>query len=62
MCMQRYPYLQVTLHKSFSDVWFERNDKEVVLANDKSHFDMGSDETNGHLLAFSYTDNRLLLH
>lgn len=61
-CMRRYPYLLVTLHKSFSDVWFERNDKDVVLVREKSYFELGGDEANGHLLAFSYTDNKLLLH
>lgn len=60
--MQRFPYWLVTLHKGFTDVWFERNTNEVVLAKDKLKMSLGGKEANGHLLAFSYIDNKLLLH
>lgn len=60
--MKRFPYWLVTLHKGFTDVWFERNTNEVILAKDKPQMSLGGKESNGHLLAFSCSDNKLLLH
>lgn len=62
MALQRFPYLKVSLHKGFADVWFERNDADFVLAEGKTKIRWDSEESNGHLFAFSYIGNRLLLH
>ncbi len=53
-CAERYPYFCVQLEKKDGDWVLAPNERPVVLSDSREGTRLGSEEANGHLMAFSY--------
>ena len=56
-CMERYPYFCVELKKKDGKWILAENRKPVVVNNSENIVTLGSEEANGHMIAFSYNGN-----
>ena len=53
-CAERYPYFCVQLEKKDGDWVLASNERPVILSDSREGTRLGSEEANGHLMAFSY--------
>lgn len=58
---QRYPYFCVTLKKNDKEYYYEENSNPVALLHTGERITLGSEETNGHIWAVSYDEDKLFL-
>ena len=61
LTMKRYPYFCVRLCAEEGKLFFEDNPAPVPVLHSRERTVLGSEELDGHLLAFSYWKNRLYL-
>lgn len=60
--MERYPYFCVELHNGEDNKWeYTDNDRPVVITNSLSGVELNSEESNYHLISFSWQDNRIIM-
>ena len=57
----RFPYLSVRMRKNDSEYYFEDNQAPVVLLNTDRKISLNSEETNYHVWAVCYRDDRIML-
>lgn len=62
MTMRRYPYLLVRRKNTPFETVLIPNPAEVVVKKSDAPIRVGSDESNGHLIAFSYEGNTVYLN
>lgn len=58
--MRRYPYLCVELRKA-EEYFFAQNDRPVVITNSLSGVPLNTEESNFHLVSFSWQDNWIIM-
>lgn len=58
----RYPYFSVCLKRQNEELYLQTNDKPVVVTPGEYAHILGSDESNGHLLSFSYEGNYIYMN
>ena len=56
MTMKRYPYFCVEIKRD-SELYYDENTRPVVIASSLSGVILNSEESNFHLISFSYADN-----
>lgn len=59
--MERYPYFRVRMSTDGGDILFEDNPAPVPVLHTHERITLGSGQTEGHLLAFCYSWNRLYI-
>ena len=59
--MERYPYFCVELKKKDGQYIFAENHRPVVITNSLHGVDLNSEDSNYHMIAFSYQDNWIIL-
>lgn len=59
--MRRYPYFCVELRKVDGNYLFAENHRPVVLVNSSHGVELNSEESNYHMVAFSWWDNWVML-
>lgn len=60
--MKRYPYFCVELKNGEGNVWeFLDNNRPVVITNSLSGVELNSEESNYHLISFSWQDNWIVM-
>ncbi len=59
--MRRFPYYAVALRRDGDRFVFEPNDRPVRVLRASDAFALNAPETNGHLIAFSWADDRIVL-
>lgn len=59
--MQRYPYLLLKRKNTFRETLLVYNPEPIVVRPGTKPVRLGSDESNGHLLAFTYKDDTIYL-
>ena len=55
--MKRYPYFCVELQKKDGEYVFAENDRPVVIADSLHGVELNSEDSNYHMIAFSWEDN-----
>lgn len=58
---KRYPYFSVHMHKNESECYYEANPSPVALINTDKKITLNAAETNGHIWAVCYKDDRIFL-
>ncbi|MCR4658657.1 MAG: hypothetical protein K5770_20870 [Lachnospiraceae bacterium] len=58
---RRYPYFCVTLKKNDKEFYYEENPKPVALLHTGERITLGTEETNGHIWAVCYDEDKLFL-
>ncbi len=58
---ERYPYFCVTLKKNDKEYYYEKNDAPVVLLQTSEQITLNSPESNNHIWAVCYEDDRLFI-
>ena len=59
--MERYPYFRVRMIEEGNEILFEDNPAPVPVLRTKERITLGSARTDGHLMAFCYSWNRLYI-
>lgn len=60
--MTRYPYFCVELKVGENNLWeYADNDRPVVITHSLSGVELNSEESNYHLISFSYQDNWIIM-
>ena len=60
--MKRYPYFCVELKVGENNLWeYADNDRPVVITHSLSGVELNSEESNYHLISFSYQDNWIIM-
>ena len=60
MTMRRYPYFCVELKKE-EEYFFAQNNRPVVITNSLSGVELNTEESNYHLISFSWNDNWIIM-
>ncbi len=58
---KRYPYFCVTLKKNDKEYYYEKNDAPFVLLQTSEQITLNSPESNSHIWAVCYEDDRLFI-
>lgn len=61
MTMKRYPYFCVELQNKEGSYVFAENHRPVVITNSISGVDLNSEDSNFHLIAFAWHDDKIIL-
>ena len=61
LSMPRYPYFCVRVASNDRELFLEENKEDVVVAHTNEPITLGGMEANGHLLAFSWWENKIYL-
>nr|MCR4562542.1 hypothetical protein [Bacilli bacterium] len=59
---KRFSYLKVTLKKDFKEFYYLKNDKPFLIKETSRAIPLNGEDSNGHLIAFSYKGRRLFIN
>ena len=62
MAMKRYPYFSMRIEEIDGEYLAGHNDKPVVVYRGPEVYSLGSEKVNGHLLALSYFEKKILFY
>lgn len=57
----RFPYFMVRLKREGEELFYVPNNEPIVITNDEHPVKLNSEESNYHLISFSYKDNTLFV-